>query len=70
MTIDEALTLIENKYVKADIEAMTAKDRLNFWINLKEFQVPKIQRATFEPVADKDIEIEITWPHEELESED
>ena len=63
MTIDEALILLES-YVEADIKALEAKDRLNFWQSLSEFKRAKIQRVNFEPITDKDKQIKIVY-HDE-----
>ena len=65
MNIKEALDLLEGTYVQEDIRKLQPKDRLNFWINLKEFEVPKIQRSTFEPNTDDEIEIIITKDYED-----
>ena len=65
MTIQEALELLESRYVAEDIRKLQPKDRLNFWINLKEFVQPKIQRSTFEPNIDDDLEIIITKDYED-----
>ena len=65
MTVQEALDLLESTYVAEDIRKLQPKDRLNFWINLKEFVVPKIQRSTFEPNTDDEIEIVITKDYED-----
>jgi hypothetical protein len=64
MNINEALELLESTYVLLDIQKLQPKDRLNFWINLKEFQTPKIQRSTFEQNLDDEIEIIITKDYE------
>jgi len=61
MTITEALQLLEETYVAEDIAKMQPKDRLNFWINLKEFNQPKIQRTMFEPHTEDDINITISY---------
>ena len=60
MTVTEALELLEGTYVGDDIAKLQPKDRLNFWINLKEFNQPKIQRTQFEPATDESVEIIIT----------
>jgi hypothetical protein len=60
MTVTEALELLEGTYVGEDIAKLQPKDRLNFWINLKEFNQPKIQRTMFEPQTDESVEIIIT----------
>ena len=61
MTITEALELLEGTYVQTDIAKLLPKDRLNFWINLKEFNQPKIQRTMFEPSTEDDINITISY---------
>jgi len=61
MTIEEAIILMEEKYIESDIKALSERDRLNFWASLKEFERPKIQRSVFEPINDKDFEINITY---------
>ena len=65
MTITEALDLLESTYVETDIAKLLPKDRLNFWVNLKEFNQPKIQRTMFEPSIDEEIEIVITKNYED-----
>ena len=61
MDIDEALLLLEREHVKADIEALTPRDRLNFWASLKEFDRPKLQRSVFEQAKNDDIKILIEY---------
>ncbi len=63
MNIDEALKLLET-YVEKDIKALEPRDRLNFWQALSEFNRPKIQRSTFEPLVDKDTQIKIVYGNE------
>ena len=63
MNIDQALKLLET-YVEQDIKDLEARDRLNFWQALSEFNRPKIQRANFEPNIDKDTQILIAYNDE------
>lgn len=67
MTIEEQIEHM-NKTAKADIDALTSKDRLNYLASLTEFIRPKIQRSTFEPGTDDLPEITITY--EGAENED
>ena len=66
MTVDEQLEFIESR-IKADIEAMTPRDRTNYYQNLKEYQRPKLSRAGFiqADTAPEKIEIEIISKNED-----
>ena len=50
--IKKYLKLLEGEYVEEDIESLSAKDRLNFYLLLKEFEVPKLARAGYMSGAD------------------
>ena len=64
MTIKETIDLLESKYIEKAIDKLSRenpKGLLDFWVNVKEFETPKIQRATFEPTTDEDITIKIVY---------
>lgn len=69
MSIEEALELIEEAYVQQDIEALTPKDRLLFWSNLKEYQRAKIQRIPNEPIGADQIQIHISYDKDDYKDE-
>ena len=57
--IDDLISLLENVYVDKDIKSLEPKERLNVYLNVKEFQRAKIQRMQFEPITDESIQITI-----------
>lgn len=60
MTLEELIEEIETKHLKKDLESLTAKDRIQVYINVKEYQRAKLMRANFIPEEDeheKDINI-------------
>ena len=59
--IKKYLELLEKDYVMEDIDALSPKDRLNFWMLLKEFQVPKLARAGFMSGDDDIDQITVTY---------
>jgi len=64
MTITEAIKLMEERHLEKCINLLAVKqpkELLSFFINLKEFEQPRIQRTTFEPSTDNDVEIKITY---------
>ena len=44
--LENAKKLIENNYLMTDIGSLHAKDRLQFYLNLMEYFVPKRQRSS------------------------
>ena len=59
--IKKYIKLLEKDHITEDIESLTAKDRLNFYLLIKEFEVPKLQRAGFQPGSDKVEAITVTY---------
>ena len=52
--IEEIIELLEKDYLDNDIDALPPKDRLVFYLNVKEFETPKMQRTTFRVGSDKE----------------
>lgn len=46
MTISEQIEYLENR-IQSDIDAMSPRDRCNYYQSLKEFERPKMTRSTF-----------------------
>ena len=46
--IKKYITLLENDYIEEDLKKLSPKDRLNWYLLIKEFEVPKLQRAGFQ----------------------
>lgn len=60
MTLEELIEEIEVKHLQADLESLSPKDRIQVYINVKEYQRAKLMRANFVPEEDeheKDINI-------------
>lgn len=60
MDVQEFIDKIEDDYLEADLESLTAKDRISVYLNAKEFMQAKLQRATAAPYTHDDTEITIT----------
>ena len=70
MTIDEAIDLCESMAEK-DIKELPPKDRLNFWMNIKEFREAKIQRIPWIPdEKEEEDEIKIIYVRNESSTGD
>ena len=59
--LEKYLRLLERDYIKEDIESLNPKDRLNFYLLMKEFEVPKLQRVGYQAGADNVDEITVTY---------
>ena len=55
------IRLLEKDHIEEDLESLTAKDRLNWYLLIKEFEIPKLQRAGFQSGSDKVDEIVVTY---------
>lgn len=63
MDIREAIVLIESDYVEEAIEKLSKnpKDLLNFWVLIKEFEQPKIQRKAEDIDQEQDTVFELKY---------
>ena len=59
--IKQYLALLEKDYIIEDIDALSPKDRLNWYLLLKEFEVPKLARTGYLSTADDIDQITVTY---------
>ena len=57
----EYIRMLESEYVDEDIESLTPRDRLNFYLAIKEFEIPKLQRAGYISTAEDVESIQVNY---------